>query len=42
MTARAKPKTPELPWLPPSTPSTWVCAKGHINPLTQPHCRVCR
>ena len=25
-------KAPELPWLPPGTPSTWVCPKGPHQP----------
>jgi hypothetical protein len=35
-------KKPALPWLPPQTKSTWVCAKGHINLKTVIACCICR
>jgi hypothetical protein len=30
------------PWLPPGTASTWLCARGHINPRTVTTCGQCR
>lgn len=35
--AKTKPKPPS-PWLPPGTPSTWICQSGHINPATNTSC----
>ncbi|MGP3914372.1 hypothetical protein [Nonomuraea sp. 10N515B] len=35
---RASGKKPSLPWLPPGTPSTWLCRKGHLNPATNTSC----
>ncbi|WP_256447778.1 hypothetical protein [Acrocarpospora catenulata] len=29
------------PWLPPGTPSTWVCKCGGINPRTKTTCGRC-
>lgn len=34
-------KTPELPFAPPRTTSTWVCQRGHINHVTDATCRGC-
>ncbi|MET8866479.1 hypothetical protein ABZW11_26375 [Nonomuraea sp. NPDC004580] len=34
-------KKPGLPWLPPGTPSTWMCRNGHINPRSTTTCRSC-
>ncbi|MCT9929569.1 hypothetical protein N5079_04970 [Planotetraspora sp. A-T 1434] len=28
-------------WLPPGTPSTWVCSCGGINPRTSTTCHKC-
>lgn len=31
------------PWLPPGTPSTWVCRNGCVNPATNTSCwKGCR
>ncbi len=32
-------KKPPSPWLPPGTPSTWVCRCGAVNPRTTTNCR---
>ncbi|MGI5493938.1 hypothetical protein [Microtetraspora malaysiensis] len=37
-TAKGKPS----PWLPPGTPSTWICPNGHINPRTTTTCGGCK
>lgn len=29
---------PKLPWLPPGTPTTWICRNGHLNPGTNTRC----
>lgn len=29
---------PSLPWLPPGTPSTWICRNGHVNPAANTSC----
>jgi len=36
--AKTAPKG-KLPWLPPGTPSTWICHCGAVNPRTSTRCR---